>query len=97
MTERNSRLCDVCGAFDSDPRHVQAVPAGTPGAVPGDDFLSGLQNGLPAAAIAQLMDPTTVVRHMDCCAAQGCEACASVVTEASGATGDALVTFLTKE
>lgn len=95
-SERVQRLCDVCGQLDSDPRHVTAVGPDTPGTVPDNAFLSALPDGVPALAIAELLDPTTVVRHMDCCAAQGCGVCGNVLAGApQGATGDKLTKHLT--
>lgn len=91
-TERRGDVCDVCGQFDTDPRHVQSVPQGTADARPSQEFLDGLPDGLPARAIATLVDPTTVSRHMDCCASKGCTVCSEVVTTTGGATGDELLT-----
>lgn len=94
--ERVQRLCDVCGQLDDHPRHVTAVGPDTPGAVPDNTFLSSLPDGTPALAIAELLDPTTVVRHMDCCAAAGCGVCSNVIAAApKGATGDKLTQHLT--
>lgn len=101
MTEttevRKKRLCDVCGVLDDHPRHVLSVGPDFVGAVPSDDFIDSLPDGTPARAVAELMDPTTVVRHMDCCAANGCDVCPSVLAAAGGAhlKGDELVTALT--
>lgn len=71
---RPLRFCDICGGLDDHPRHVTLV---TEGGVPTDEFLDALPEGAPVAAVAQLMDPTTVIRHMDCCAANGCPTCAA--------------------
>ena len=92
---RPKRLCDVCSKLDDHPRHVQAVPVGTEGVVPNDAFLDGLPDGVPARAIAELMDPTTVVRHMDCCASRGCNICMEVLDVAKAAHGAALTKALT--
>lgn len=83
-TARPLRLCDVCGKLDDHPRHVRSV---RDGGVPSKEFIASLADGLPASAIAQLMDPTTVVRHMDCCAAQGCEICVKTEAATGGARG----------
>ncbi len=88
---RNLRLCDVCGQLDDHPRHVLGVPPGYPGAVPDDAFLDSIAPGAPVRAVAELMDPTTIVRHMPCCAANGCLICTEVISAAGGATGSALL------
>lgn len=93
--QRLRRLCDVCGQLDDHPRHVQAVPDGTEGTVPSTEFLQSLPDGAPALAIAELMDPTTVVRHMDCCASKGCRLCLDTLEAAGGAHGAKLITALT--
>lgn len=67
---RVKRLCDVCFQVDDHPRHVQFV---TEGGVPTQAELARIPDGTPAAAIAEILDPTTVVRHFDCCK---CESCA---------------------
>lgn len=95
MTDvRHQRLCDVCGQLDDNPRHVQAVGPDHPGAVPSDAFINGLPDGVPARAVAELMDPTTLVRHMDCCGAAGCSLCQDVLAAAGAAHGDALTEAL---
>lgn len=91
---RLQRLCDVCGGYDEHPRHVTSVAPGTEGTVPDNAFLDGLAAGVGARAIAELMDPSTLVRHMDCCASRGCEICLEVTTATGGAHGDALTAAL---
>lgn len=81
------RLCDVCGALDDLPRDVKAVAPGTPGTVPDAAFLDALPDNVPARAVAELMDATTVVRHIGCCAATGCDVCQSVLTATNNAEG----------
>lgn len=88
---RLPRLCDVCGQLDDHPRHVTAVPIGYDGAVPDDAFLDRLPDGAPARAIAELMDPSTLVRHLDCCAAAGCESCQQAEQVNGGLRGAKLV------
>lgn len=92
---RLMRLCDVCGGYDDYPRHVQAVLPGTEGTVPDQAFLAALPDGCSATSVAELMDPTTFCRHMDCCANAGCQECADVIAANGGATGAALLTALT--
>lgn len=93
---RAKRLCDLCGGYDDHPRHVQAVLPGTAGAAPDGTFLAALPDGVAATAIGELMDSSTVVRHLDCCAAAGCSSCADVVAQHDGLTGDALTAAITE-
>lgn len=88
---RLTRLCDVCGQLDDDPRHVQGVQAGFAGAVPTDEFIDSLPDSTPPRAVAELMDPGTVIRHQDCCAAQGCAICQATEQAHGGKRGDALL------
>lgn len=92
---RPLRLCDVCAQLDDHPRHVTAVSPGADGAVPDSAFLDTLPDGVPARAIAELMDNSTVIRHMDCCASRGCSVCLDVLEAAGSAHGDALTKKLT--
>jgi len=87
---RQARLCDVCGGYDDHPRHVTSVAPGAEGTVPDNAFLDALPAGVSARAIAEVMDPSTFVRHMDCCASRGCSTCLEVTTATGGAHGDAL-------
>lgn len=90
MTDaRPLRYCDICGELDDHPRHVVAVPAGTPGAVPSPEFLDALPPG-PVAAVAQLIAPTTVIRHLNCCADAGCQVCAITEEATAGVRGQQL-------
>lgn len=82
------RFCDVCGGLDDHPRHVID---GVTNGKPSNDVLSTFKlDGAPVEAIAQLFSPTTLVRHMDCCAAQGCPVCQATEALTGGARGDAL-------
>lgn len=38
--------------------------------------------------------PTVTTRHLDCCAARGCESCAASEEQTAGARGSALVELL---
>lgn len=91
---RTLRLCASCGALDADPAHVLGVPPGYPDTVPDSAFLDALPDGIPARALVELMDPSTVVRHMDCCAAAGCQVCVDVLAATGGATGSDLIAAL---
>lgn len=84
------RYCDLCGGLDDHPRHVQAVPVGTPGAAPSPEFLESLGDG-PAFATALLLTPTSLIRHLDCCAAAGCGTCVKTEAATRGVRGKKLI------
>lgn len=92
---RAMRLCDLCGGYDDFPRHVTSLPYASPDAVPSRDFLASLPEGVSPLAVAELMDATTYVRHMNCCADAGCLICAEVVAACGNAEGQALTDALT--
>lgn len=84
------RLCDVCGGLDDHPRDVTNASPGVEGTVPDAAFLNALPENTPPRAVAELMDPTTLVRHIDCCASKGCQTCLRITEVTNGAHGDAL-------
>lgn len=86
---RPLRLCDVCGQLDNHPRHVVADPNNE--SKPTQEFLDSLPDGTPASAVALLLDPNTTIRHMDCCAAQGCEVCQVTEKATGGVRGKKLI------
>ena len=97
---RPVRMCDSCGGVDDHPRHVLAT---APGEVPTSPEIASraLKNAKQAnneSILAQIMDDATVVKHMDCCAADGCPdgSCTTIVQESGGKKGSALTTYLTK-
>lgn len=98
--DRPLRGCESCGQVDDHPRVVHPMPAESRDGVPTDEVLDKiLDDGrLSAAAVKMLMDPVTVVRHHDCCAAAGCPTgiCNEVVAAHDGKTGDALVKSIQK-
>lgn len=97
---RPVRMCDSCGGVDDHPRHVVAFAVGdgvtdtgvaaTALKNAGDDF---------EVVLAQVQDTSTVMKHMDCCRADGCPdgTCDEVTQGAEDKRGDALVKHLTKE
>jgi hypothetical protein len=104
---RPKRVCDVCGGFDDHPRHVightaDAAPAVDQAVVKALAAHVDFATDEGAAAIADLMDTTLQLRHMDCCAAAGCPdgTCAEIHRRApapagSPLRGDDLLEFLT--
>lgn len=91
--ERPQRGCDVCRQVDDHPRHVLGVPPGYPGAEPTADVIDALvAAGLDGRGLREQLDPTTVVRHLDCCASSGCYdgSCIQVLSAAGDKRREAL-------
>lgn len=91
---RRLRLCDVCGGLDDHPRHVTGLAPGSTEGTPSQEFLDSLAPGAPVSAIAELMNSQTIVRHMDCCAAQGCTICAQTEVDYGQRRGQELIDHL---
>lgn len=92
MSERPLRFCDLCYGLDDHPRHVfdgQTITDGRPDLADDFDFA-----GAPVSAVLQLLEPTTRVRHMDCCAADGCALCQATEAELGGVRGQDLIDAL---
>lgn len=99
---RPHRMCDSCGGVDDHPRHVLATAPGespTSPEVAEKALAAATEAGDQQNILAQIMDTSTVVKHMDCCAADGCPdgSCDSILKESKGKKGAQLVKFLTKE
>lgn len=88
--QRPQRLCDRCFKLDDHPRHVAATDHGE-SPVADAVQLEALPRTTPPAAVAQVLDPTTTIRHIDCCAEAGCEQCRTTVAETGGKKGAALL------
>lgn len=102
------RGCDVCRQVDDQPRHVLGVPPDWPGAVPAGSVIGAMVKAAGAAGltdeqtdylIAEHLDPLTVVRHPDCCAATGCYdgTCRALLARHDGKTRGPLVAALEAE
>src|SRR4051812_16120354 len=92
--DRPMRLCDVCGQLDDHPRHVIAHhPQSTDGTQSADVVIPPGQS-IPTAALLEFGRPNVSVRHMDCCASQGCEICAQTEQEYGTRRGQALIDHL---
>lgn len=89
-TAKRLKVCAACGKVDDAPRHNIGVPADHPQATPTREFLESIPDGTPAAAIAELLTPTQVSRHIDCCAAAGCVICQETEGITGGVRDDAL-------
>lgn len=90
-SERPLRLCQECGGVDDHPRHVVLVNFETQDAVPDSEWFNNLPNDVPISAIAQALAPTTIVRHIDCCAALGCPVCIGTEEITGGVRGQELI------
>lgn len=98
--ERPMRVCDICFAVDDHPRHQIAHPVGT---VPADyDNLKHVLANVDASTdagskvVADFLDTSTQLRHMDCCRATGCPdgSCDAVTEGAQDLRGPDLVAHL---
>ena len=73
---RALRICDVCGGVDDHPRHILAAGVGeipvnqeNLAKVLADESLAPEDK---ARIVADIVDTTTQLRHMDCCTNVGC-------------------------
>lgn len=95
MTERPLRFCDVCGELDDHPRHVVQLRSDETSGRPSDEFLAGLKMGdAPITAVEQLTKGDVRVRHLNCCAEQGCAVCQATEKVTKGARGQKLTDAL---
>lgn len=99
--QRPVRMCDSCGGVDDHPRHVVAYAAGDGPTSPevAAKAVSNATEDQRVAVIAQVQDASVVMKHMDCCRADGCPdgTCANVTSGAENKTGNALVKHLTAQ
>jgi hypothetical protein len=94
-TERPLRFCDVCGGLDDHSRHVISGVQGGIGK-PDDATLKGFDfAGATPYAVELLLNPTVRVRHVDCCAAEGCPSCIEQEKLTEGKRGDELLGTIT--
>ncbi len=100
--DRPKRLCDSCLQFDDHPRHVHGTAGGSASTDP--EVVARALEGVKtdddrAALFAHMRDDTTVMKHMDCCSADGCPdgTCDEVIRAAGNKKGNALVKHLVKE
>lgn len=94
MSERPLRLCDICGGLDDHPRHVFAVAPDDANVPPPEYTEQADVTGAPLKAVAQLLNPGTKIRHMDCCAEAGCVLCQATEAELGGVRGQELIDAL---
>ena len=98
--DRPLRICDVCGGVDDHPRHALAAARGeipvnqaNLAKVMDDTALSTEDR---ARIIADIVDTTTQLRHMECCARVGCPD-GTCNTIPAGLSGTALLEHITGE
>lgn len=90
--ERPLRFCDVCGELDDHPRHVVTLRPDSTDGRPDDLFLAGIRMGdAPITAVEQLTRGNVQVRHLNCCADQGCVVCQATEKVTKGARGQKLI------
>lgn len=97
------RVCDVCGGVDDHPRHV--IAHADDDVAPADSKIlakiiadTDLALEVRTAAVADLVDRTLELRHMDCCRSVGCPdgTCDAIAaTGAADLRGDKLRAHLT--
>jgi hypothetical protein len=88
--DRPLRGCEACGAVDDHPKHSVLVAPDDPAGVLKPEILQMLlDNGISAAALIEIQDTQTVLRHVDCCAAKGCPTgiCEKSIQGWDGTTG----------
>lgn len=100
MTDsRPLRLCMSCGQVDNHPRHVHGVASGDAPTDPkvAAQALANAGDAHRESVLSQIMDSSTVIKHLDCCAADGCPdgSCDTLVGHAEGVKGPKLREFLT--
>lgn len=74
---RPQRVCDSCGQVDDHPRHVihyapGTAPAPDPALVARVAGNQELTQEVRDSVIADLLDTSVQLRHMDCCSGAGC-------------------------
>ena len=77
LTGAPLRVCDICGGVDTHPRHVIGHADGDAPEVDKDILARIIENEDlastdRAAAVADIVDRTLQLRHMDCCRSVGC-------------------------
>ena len=99
--DRPTRMCDTCGGVDTAPRHVIGLGPDDPNPTAPDIAQAALKAAGTdnAGILAQVMDTSTQVKHMDCCRADGCPdgSCDEVTAGAEKLRGTALLKHITKE
>lgn len=95
--KRPLRMCDSCGQVDDHPRHVHGTGQGEANTTPAILSLaitaSEGDEEARQAVLRHAQDSTTQMKHLDCCAADGCPdgTCQVTVQGADGKTGQAML------
>ena len=100
MPDRPLRGCEICGQVDDGPRHEVSVEDGSAGVPAAAIVRKMMDNGISEEGLTAVLDPTTSVRHMDCCAGIGCSAepgkqCGDAERAGRGLKNTALLTHIT--
>lgn len=90
MPDRRLDFCDVCLQLDDHPKHRTTCLK----ARDGRPEIPTIPEGAPVDAVARLLEPQVSIRHIDCCAAQGCETCSASEAATGGRRGPELVEHL---
>jgi hypothetical protein len=96
MADTLVRMCDSCGGVDDHPRHLVAYDPNTDGPRTSPEVVAqALADADPDAVvgiIGHLQDNSVIMKHMDCCRADGCPdgTCDEVTEGAENLKGDAL-------
>lgn len=74
VENRPVRMCDSCGGVDTAPRHVHGVGPGQSPTNPAiaDKALANAGDEHRSAILQQILNTETQVKHLDCCASDGC-------------------------
>lgn len=84
---RPYRLCESCHQVDDHPRHTLVTAPGE-GATDPDVMSKALSDAAAAGydltgLLAQAQDNSRLDKHMDCCAAEGCDVCTESLSDVS--------------
>ncbi len=95
----DARICMSCGKVDGAPRHIHGTASGDAPTAPeiAARALQAATDSNRESILGQIMDTSTVIKHLDCCASDGCPdgSCDALVAAADGAKGSKLREFLT--
>ena len=99
---RQLQVCDLCGGVDDHPRHVIAGGVAGTYPPPSPAIIAAVVAAAPEderdRLVADLVDQSSLTRHMDCCAEAGCPTgtCDDVIATAGSRRGGALLGHIQK-
>lgn len=98
MPKRPLSACDACGGVDDHPKHRLWDPKPENDFSPPAELVSSTDlEGLEQAHQDQFLSSDIRVRHLDCCAAAGCNVCAASEEVTGGVRGQELIDAITKD